>query len=412
MIVAQFLRPLVLLAATAADAEELASIREKLDGYLTRIEAVHINYVERWKPGEKFAEAEEQYLKRELPQDLPPEAMRGVLEGRKKLTERGSPVSVSTHDLLDAYPSFRHLWEVESTYKDGGVDRTHHEHYVQDGRLTSVNRKFKQVSSSDVGKEALLQRTPLNAIGYRRPMTLNMRVTELLQFPEVTTILGKEEIAGVSALHIKVGPELPQSVRNHPQANEHTFCELWLDPARSFLPMQIDEYFENQYEGKRGFGDDAGVVMHRVTGNDGEEREFLRYRMGVQEFMQARDLARNESLLFPKRSSFEDGGGTVLWEVTLAEINPPVTRNDFQPTVPRDYLVIVDREVRMPTMKGGTEGRQQRFDEDARKAREAIAASVPSKPSGSGEYSVWRFALPVALALVIVSLVALKFRSG
>lgn len=412
MIAAPFVGPLVLLTVSAADANELAAIRQKLDAYLTRIESVHVKYIERWKPGEKFAEQEEKELNQELPQDLPPEALQGMLEARKKLKERGRPVTVSTHEWLDAYPSLRHLWDVEITYSDGAVERTHHEHYVRNGRLTSVNRKIKQVSTSAVGKQALLQRNPLNAIGYRLPMTLNMRVTELLQFPDVTTIVGKEEIAGVSALHLKIGPDLPQSVRNHPGANEQMFCEIWLDPARSFVPMQIDEYLENQYEGKRGFGDDDGVVMHRVTGDDGQEREFLRYRMAVQEFMQAQDLARREPLPFPKQSSFEDGGGTYLWEVALAEINPPVSDSDFQPRVPGDYMVIVDREVRMPTIKGGTNGRQQRFEDDARKARDALAASVPSKPPRSGEFSVWRYALPGVLALVIVSLLALKLRSG
>jgi hypothetical protein len=401
----------VAILAGAIDPTELERMRLPLDAYLSRIETVHIRYTEHWRPGPEFENRKAR--PRKPPPELSPKRQRAMEDFRKKQAARGESEVVTRHDLLSAYPSFKLLSDAETKYADGSVDETHREQYAHAGRLLIINRAQKHAQNNALGDVPLQLRNPLNALGYRLPVTLNVRVSEILRFPEITTQLDTESVGGISAVVVRVGPELPASVRKGPIETDEMWYQLWLDPDRGFLPVRIDLYVENGQPGAPGFSKDRGIAVHRFAGRDGGEREFLRYRIEAADFAGATDSARGEPIPFPRRASFEDGAGAYLWDITDVEVNVPVSDADFQPTVPDDYTLVQDGELRRAKMSGGVKGRKQRFDDEARKAREAIAASIPENSSNRGSFGIgWRVAAPLLLAIIVVLLLVVRQRSG
>lgn len=402
---------LVLAAGAGGDAAELSRLRAPLESYLSRIEAIRIRYVETWEPEPTALRSRKRPGEAEFPGELTPEVARRMEEYRKKAAQRGEPTTVSTHDLLDEFPSFRHIYETRSKYANGEETRQTTQQYGHDGKLLTLHSESKTAQSNPLDRAFLQLRSPLNVVGYRLPMTMNMRASELLAFPEITEMMPAEKVGEFLAVVVKVGPGLPKEIRNNPLANDEMWYQFWLDATRQYLPLRTDIYIENQYQGKPGFRQDQGLAIHRLPGSDGREHEFLRYRLEIQEFMDAPGRLRKDRVPFPKRASFNDAGGTIHWEVISVEINPAITKSDFQPTIPSDYAVVENGDVGGRRIEGGKQGRQQRLDEAAQKAREEVAKVTPPRAEPESFRIGWRLAAPVAIAVIVVLLFIVRSRN-
>lgn len=383
----------------AIDPVELSKIRSSLESYLSRIQSIRMLYSERSnedpEPPPILRQYNELIAKRQ--QETLQSASPKSREELARLFARGKAETVREYDVLDAFPSLRMIIREHSQYANGELNESVREIFIHGSTFAHVDRSAKQVHYRNTGERLSLPRTPIEALGLRVSGSINMHLSDLLGFPEVTTSGRTEVIDGIQCVVIRVGPQLPVAARPMGWQDED-WAKIWLAANHQHLPIRMERYMES-----------AGLGKHDMQTSNGGVARFLRHVYELRGLQPANDIARGEKVLFPRRVTFADGAGVWDWEVHDVEINPIVRDSDFNPAVQDGYAVARDGKPPTVTLSGGTPAFEKRVEETASQARDLLAIAIPPNPTKESRVS-WRYIVPVAFAGLTVGLLLLKRR--
>jgi hypothetical protein len=347
---------MVLLGQTPVDPAELAKAQTALESYYSRIKTLHVTYSQQLTPAPAY-----------------------------RSDPSWDPALSDDHDLLYAYPSLR-MKEVERRKNnDGKVVEHEMEARIHKGKRYSIDytsKQFHTIYSSDPNAFPSL---PLDPLGLRVLGSLNMPLSDLLKFPDITSVEGADEIDGEEVLVLKVGPGIPASVR--PWNSEDATMTVWLAPARHYLPLRTEIR-------RKWKGNPDGVV-----------------RLSASSFRPVQDMARGNRLLFPHAMQIDwASGASERMTVHSAVINPTVSEQDFVMTAPPEgFFVAVDYKTQ--TLRGGEKQRQETVQASVAEAKRLLGSVDPPRASPSGWLS-W----PLGIAVVSISGLALvlvyRWRNG
>jgi hypothetical protein len=353
---------LVMIAAfgqTPVDPAELAKAQSALESYLTRVKTLHITYTKSWTPAD-------------------------VSAYRRTNPNWDSTLS-DHHDLLYAFPSLRMKVVERQKDGDGRVTEQQREVRFHQGKKVDVdytNKQFHTITSSDPDP---LPALPVIPIGLRVLHTLNAPISDLLKFPHITSFEGSEDINGEPSIVLKIGPQIPHSAR--PSAwNDNTFVRLSLAINRSYLPLRSE-------------------IIHSL-----ETMPDANYLMSIDSFEPTRDMARGNSIPFPRHMEIKWPSGAVTsWTVKTATINPEITSHDFALTPPPGYFVTLDSKPQ--AISGGIEVRNQRVEQSLEDARRLLGSLEPPRSSDKSSF-VWPIGAVFVACVLIAAAFLLKWRIG
>ncbi len=298
------LSALFLIAATPVEPAELAKAQSALEAYLKNIETLQVMYTDKFTP--------------------PPGPMEIAKDPLAGPPETGSVYDsklVNDNELLYAYPSMRLKVLERRKYRDGRLTERDRDTRIHEGKLIQVShsdRDFHEKTKLDGDPFPSL---PIDPLGLRILSPEHRSLSDFLKFPDITTSEGEDNIDGERVIVLKIGPNIPLSVR--PKFwGDTAFVKVWLAPKQSHLPLRIELHPKYKTEPDRVWGRTIGSLKA------------------------VRDVARNKEVPFPHRLEIQwPTGGRSTYVVTSAVINPQVTDEDFVMKPPFGYFTTIDGEI-------------------------------------------------------------------
>ncbi len=363
------LATLVMVAAlgqTPVDPAELAKAQKALESYLSRIEAIQIAYNDTSTIPRQASEASDPLA--------PP--------------RRSSPTArtvMDEYDLLYAYPSLSVKVVERRNHVDGKSAEHKRETRIHKGKHVSIDythRHFNTITSADPNPFPSL---PLNSLGLRVHHTLATPLSDFLKFPDITYQEDEQKIDGERAIVLKIGPQIPESIRPNGWSADATM-RVWLAPDYSYLPLRME-------------------IMRRPATNLEEK-----IRLSAGKFQPVPDAARGTTLPFPHELEIEwPNGLRSTFSVQSAVVNPRVSDQDFVLTPPPGYSVAINGIPQV--LSGGPTHRDDRVRQSVEDARRLLRSVDPPRSSSYGS-----IALPlgagILTAFVLVILVFYKWRKA
>lgn len=289
------LSALVVVAAlgqTPVDRAELAKAQTALEAYLSGIKTLQITYTEKWTPSD-------------------PEAY-------QRENDTWDPTLSNDHDLLYAFPSVRMKNLERRRDVEGQVKEHQWDSRVHNGQRTDIDYTAKQFHIRTKLDSDPYPSLPIDSFGLRVNSTQNTPLSDLLKFPDITSLEGEEKIDGERVIVWKIGPKIPETVRPK-YWTDSAFLRVSLAPERNYLPLVLEIYPSYKAKAERCW----------------------RYSIGS--LRAVSDKSRDRTVLFPHRMEIVwPNGGRTAWVVQSAVINPKVSDDDFVITPPAGYFVTTD----------------------------------------------------------------------
>jgi hypothetical protein len=333
-----FLAGLPCEAGEPIDPDRLTQMRRELDLYYSCIKVLRVRGESTWERSDSpWAKATREAMDRAVqlrieeilnrPGGGDPERRFQMERLAEQRAKRDKAKHVTNVMMLDAFPSLRlentDIW----THPDGTTEADMMTKIAHDGRYTQVRPAHRHVAvESSPGYDKFFTRMPSTVLGLRMLRTTGTPTSTLLGSPTVTTIEGKEVVAGLEALVVKVGPHIPPD-RRPEWISDDGWVKLWLAPSVHHLPVRADYHFVVRRPDPVGAGSSLDEHVQSIE---------------LAEFQPAKDQATGGEIPFPRRMTWTDRGGVTRWRISEVSINVPTTPIDFSPDIPADYNVVRD----------------------------------------------------------------------
>lgn len=348
-------------AGVPIDPAKLQVIQRTLQGYLSRIETVHLVYTT---------------------------SVFDTLKGSADATITRSRTELSLNIVNDHYRS-----KNTSEISRGKADLGNESESAYDGvqRIGLSHRaKTANVATTDkprgAGHNMILHTLGLPVLSTRHTPLYN-----LLKFPELTTDCGMEELHGQPVIVLQLGPGLPSSLIEGHDLWKDARVKLWLAVDSQYIPMRTEIYMKVPKDMGPTFYKDHGVSFIQAADASGAIVNYYRIFCEIEEVRQVIDHARKEQVPFPWRIK-NVSGGTLNIICEQVELNPSLSPNIFSLSIPADYSVVKDREVvraHIQTMPKSKTNKVVSVAETGRQAREMLSMPIPDSPTHSGNTTGW-----------------------
>jgi hypothetical protein len=309
----------------------------------------------------------------------------------KMIESYKSPGPSYSYKLVYSFPSMRYDRTAVKRVADEVGASSQETRAVHNRSFTGIDFRRKiaasvsQVSDNELRFFVRLPTASLGMRSYAAEGPDDQCLESLLSHPGITTIEGRESIGNSDTIILKVGPGIPAA--NRPTGlGDGGYVKLWVAPSHNYLAIR------KQYH----------VILPTVTKLDKGDGI---YTIELSDFRSVPDTARqNMSVQFPFLITYADAGGTTISKVNSVVINGTLARDEFNPAIPPDFVVSVDRGMGRK-LAGGMPAKSRVVDDVVKRARATLASSAPRAPDADS----WGFRLGIAGALVCTSCLVILY---